>query len=82
MAPARGRAFQAFFRHAEMRKQRVVNHADLRAVAVGDDDVVAFSNHVNDAGCSVLYELKLLLGRIAQALPPSAMTIRFPSDLM
>ena len=35
---------------------------------MGDDDVVAFSNHVNDAGCSVLYELKLLLGRIAQGI--------------
>ena len=35
---------------------------------MGDDDVVAFSNHVNDAGCSVLHELKLLLGRIAQSV--------------
>ena len=48
--------------------KRVVNHADLRTVAVSDDDVVAFSNHVNDAGCSVLYELKLFLGRIAQGI--------------
>ena len=48
--------------------ERVVDHADLRAVAVGDHDVDALGHHVHDVLGRVLHQLQLLLGRVAQGV--------------
>ena len=49
-------------------RERVVDHADLRAVAVGHDDVGALLDHVDDVLGGVLHQLELLLGRVAQGV--------------
>ena len=46
----------------------VVDHADLGAVAVGDDHVDALGHHVDDVAGGVLHQLELLLGRVAQGV--------------
>ena len=48
--------------------ERVVDHAHLRAVAVGDHDVDAVTDHVNDVLGGVLHQLELLLRRVAQSV--------------
>ena len=46
----------------------VVDHADLRAVAVGDDDVGAVLDHVHDVLGGVPHERKLLLRGVAEGV--------------
>ncbi len=48
--------------------ERVVDHADLGAVAVGDDDVGAVLDHVHDALGGVPHERKLLLRGVAEGV--------------
>ena len=43
-----------------------VDHADLRAVAVGDDDLVALRDQVDDGLCGLGDEGELLVGGVAQ----------------
>ena len=43
-----------------------VDHADLRAVAVGDDDLVALCDQINDGLGGFGDEGELLIGRVAQ----------------
>ena len=43
-----------------------VDHADLRAVAVGDDDLVALRDQVDDGLCGLGDESELLVGGVAQ----------------
>lgn len=58
--------------------ERVVDHADLGAVAVGDDDVGAVLDHVHDVLGGVPHELELPCGVLPRALPPGAMTTVLP----
>ena len=46
----------------------VIDHADLRAVAVGDHDVDSLGHHINDVLGRVLHQLQLLLRRVAQGV--------------
>ena len=48
--------------------ERVVDHADLGAVAVGDDDVGAVLDHVHDVLGGVPHERKLLLRGVAEGV--------------
>ena len=48
--------------------ESVVNHADLGAVAVGDDDVHAIGDHVDDVLGGVLHQLELLLRAVAESV--------------
>ena len=52
-----------------------IYHADLRAVAVSDDDLIAFPYKIDDGSGGIAYKLKLLLGVFSSAFPPSATTI-------
>ena len=54
----------------------VLDHADLRAVAVGDDDLVALLDEAEEGMGGVAHGLDLLDGVVAEALPPRATTIR------
>ena len=46
----------------------VLNHADLRAVAVGDDDLVALLDEPEQRMGGIVHALNLLRGRIAQRI--------------
>ena len=48
--------------------ERVLDHADLRPVAMGHDDVHALAHHVDDVRGGVLHQLELLLRRVAQGV--------------
>ena len=45
-----------------------VDHTDLGAVAVGDDDFVAGLDEVNDGLCGLGHELELLIGGVAEGV--------------
>ena len=45
-----------------------VDHADLGAVAVGDDDLVALGDQVHDGLGGLLDQLELLIGGVSQGV--------------
>ena len=50
------------------RGEGVLDHADLRAVAMGDDDLVALFDEAEERVGSIVHALNLLRGRIAQRI--------------
>ena len=49
-------------------RERVLDHADLRAVAVGDDELVALRDEVDDGLCGLGDEGELLVGGVAEGV--------------
>ena len=51
---------------------RQIDHADLRAVAVADDDFVALLYEVNDRAGGIADKFELLLGGLAKSISPES----------
>ena len=51
---------------------RKVDHADLRAVAVADDDFVALLDEIDDRAGGIADKLELLLGGFAESVSPES----------
>ena len=56
----------------------VLDHTDLRSVAVGDDDLVTVFDQIGDCFCGDMDGVHLLMQILPRALPPRAMTILLP----
>ena len=65
------------------RGEGVLDHADLRAVAMGDDDLVALLDEAEECVGSIVHALNLLSGRVAQRIAAERDddTVRFSQGL-